>query len=121
MYVHIHTATHNMQAPKNMICLQGPMEEAAVFGEYYAELRMAVYPDDIAAGLLTKDVITNNEKAEVDVITLAIPARMDKLLAAVQRAIRVHKNKFHIFLEVLLGAGDKYKILVEKMKARLTQ
>ena len=95
------------------------MEEAVVFKEYYQELRWVVHPDDIAAGLLSKHVITDNEKAEVDVIALAVPVKMDKLLAAVQRAILLHKNNFNIFLEVLLRAGDKYKILVKKMKASL--
>ena len=47
------------------------------------------------------------------------PQRMDKLLPAVQRAIRIRSDKFHIFLEVLLDAAPKYEDLVVRMKAKL--
>ena len=41
--------------------------------------------------------------------------RMDKLLTAVWRAIRIDKHVFYVFMEVL-GANAKYGGLVEKMK-----
>ena len=79
---------------------------------------MAVHPDDIAAELLSKGVITENEKAEVDHVMYTVHVRMDKLLTAVHRAIHVHENNFLIFLEVL-DAIRKYKDLVKRMKASM--
>ena len=77
---------------------------------------MAVHPDDIAAELFSKGVITENEKTEVDHVMYTVHVRMDKLLTAVQRAICAHDNNFHIFLEAL-DAIPKYKDLVKRMKA----
>ena len=77
---------------------------------------MAVHPDDIAAELFTKGVISENEKAEVDHVMYTVHVRMDKLLTAVQRAIRAHDNNLHIFLKVL-DEIPKYKDLVKRMKA----
>ena len=79
---------------------------------------MAVHPDDIAAGLFAKGVITDSEKAEVDHVMYTDHVRMDQLLTAVQRAIRVQDNNLHIFLEVL-DAIPKYKDLVKRIKASM--
>ena len=86
--------------------------------QYYSELRKCVAPDDIAADLLTRHVITDGEKADVDVMMFPIPVRMDKLLSAVQRGIRVDKKNFHTFLEVLTE-NARYKALADRMKATL--
>ena len=63
-------------------------------------------------------MITEYEKAEVDHVMYTVHVRMDKLLTAVQRAIHVKIEYFHIFLEVL-DAIPKYKDLVERMKASM--
>ena len=101
-----------------MVCLPELTEEG-VFVKFYDELRRNVHPDDIAAALLARDVITDSEKAEVDLMMYTAPQRMDKLLPAVQRAIRIRSDKFHTFLKVLLDAAPKYEDLVVRMKAKL--
>ena len=92
----------------------GQMEESEAFVKYYAELRGKVAdPEEIAAELYVRDVITENEKNVI--ANMVSAAQMDKLLPAVQRAIRISKKKnFDIFMEVL---GAKYVDLVEEMNA----
>ena len=89
-----------------------------VFQQYYANLKATVNPDDIAAELFAKGVITMHEKEEVNHRMYTLHVRMDKLLTAVHRAIRIHNNNFHIFLEVL-DAIPKYEFLVRRMRAAL--
>ena len=96
----------------------GPTE-GSVFGNYCAVLRRSVLPDDIAADLLARHVITDGEKADIDVMACPTPVRMDKLLSAVQRGINVDKNNFHVFLEVLDKTDTRYKALAGRMKATL--
>ena len=57
MKAHTYATLGNMHTLQtNMICLF-PGE---VFVQYFAELKKAVHPDDIAAELFAKNVITEN-------------------------------------------------------------
>lgn len=89
------------------------MDERKLFTRYFAELKKSVTnPEEIAAQLLGRHVITNSERDAAVNTTSA--TQMDKLLCAVQRAIRIKKENFDIFMEVL---EEHYADLVEKMKA----
>ena len=60
---------------------------------------------------------TNNEKEDADNKMHSRGDRMDQLLSAVQRAIKIKKENFRIFLDVLENAGEgKYMKLVKKMR-----
>ena len=91
-----------------------------VFVMYRAALMREVCPDDIATDLLSRKVITDREKAEVDLVATVTSkrGRMDKLLTAVQKTTQIHNSNFHIFMEVL-DEQDKYKVIVERMRASL--
>ena len=87
------------------------------FIEFFPDLRDNVDPRDITAALLKNKIISNNEKEDADNKMHSRGDRMDHLLSAVQRAIRMDENKFYVFLDVLEKAGGgKYIPLVQKMK-----
>lgn len=89
------------------------MDESEVFVKYFAELRVKVAdPEGIAADLYDRHVITENEKNVI--ANRMSAAQMDKLLPAVQQAIRINKKTFDIFMEVLQA---QYADLVEEMNA----
>ena len=92
------------------------MDEGKVLVKFYARLRCDVTPGDICAALYAKNVITAEEKADIEhIMTANVPVRMDKLLTAVNRGIGIDKKNFHIFLEVL-DMRDAYKPLVARIK-----
>ena len=95
-----------------------PENVAMMFNNFVAKLREAVNPDDISAQLLANDVITNNEKAEIDLPSCTTQARMDKLLAAVQRAIHISPQNYETFL-VILDKNRKYSPLVQEMRGKV--
>ena len=45
--------------------------------------------------------------------------RKDHLLGAMQRAVHIKAESFHIFLDVLANADGKYEDLVKEMKASI--
>lgn len=91
------------------------MEESKVFVKYFAELKKNVTnPEKIAAKLLSRGVITESEMNAVS--NTMTTAQMDKLLPAVQRAIRINKKNFGTFMEVL-NLEPQYHDLVKEMKA----
>ena len=94
------------------------MDTNRVFGTYYAELREVVNPGVISAPLFVEGVISENEKEDVDNMMISRHHRMDRLLSAVRRTIRVDRNSFYIFLEVL-DAVEEYKPLVLRMRSDL--
>ena len=63
--------------------------------------------------------MTENEHGEITNMMLSARVRMDHLLNAVQRAIHIKAERFHIFLDVLANADGKYDDLVKQMKASL--
>lgn len=94
------------------------MAEVTTFVRYYQELRDTLNPCDITALLFSKDLISITEKAEIENMNFSVFQRMDKLLPAVQRAIKADKNNFYIFLEIL-SAIHRNKVIVERMRATL--
>ena len=76
-------------------------------------------PNDIAAELRAKNLMTDNEHGEITNIKLSARVRMDQPLSAVQRATHITAENFHIFLDVLANADRKYDDLVKQMKASL--
>ena len=75
-------------------------------------------PDDISAHLRARNVITMNEKADVDLQTFTPQVRMDKLLAAVQRAINIDPQNYETFRDIL-GKEKKYSVLVKEMRGKV--
>ena len=108
-----------MYAHTHIIVFSEAMIEHEVFVKFYADLRKKVHPDDIAAELRAKHLMTENEQDEVTNKTLAPKAKMDHLLSAVEKAILITAENFHIFLDVLANADEKYGDLVKQMKASL--
>ena len=108
-----------MYAHTHIIVFSEAMNEREVFVKFYADLRKKVYPDDIAAELRSNHLMTKYEQDEVTNKMLPPMDRMEKLLRAVQRAIDIKAENFHIFLDVLANADEKYDDLVEQMKASL--
>ena len=92
-------------------------DAASMFHSYSATLRN-VNPDDISAHLLANNVISYYEKAEIDNHMFTLQERMDKLLAAVQRAINIDSQNYETFLDILWKEG-KYAALVKEMRGRL--
>ena len=95
------------------------MEEREVFVKFSADIRKKVDPNDIAADLRAKHLTTENEHCEITNMMLSARVRMDHLLSAVQRAIHIKAENFHIFLDVLANADENYGDLVKQMKASL--
>ena len=95
------------------------MNEHEVFVKFYADLKKTVDPNDIASELRTKHLTTENQHSEITNMMLAAGARMDHLLSAVEKAIHIKAKNFHIFLDVLANADEKYGVLVKQMKASL--
>ena len=85
------------------------------FKKYYGELRDQVYPSDIAAHLYAKGLISDNERDDACNVVHSEGHRMDRLLPAVERAIRIDKKNFYIFMDIL-DRVPKYKCLVQSMK-----
>ena len=110
---------HLMYAHTHIIVFSEAMNESEVFGKFYADLRKKVHPNDIAAELRTKHLTTENEHGEITNIMLPAKVRMDHLLSAVEKAIHIKAENFHIFLDVLANADRKYSVLVKQMKASL--
>ena len=75
-------------------------------------------PDEISADLYAQHVITKNEKAEVDLRMYTPQVRMDKLLAAVQRAINIKSQNYETFLDVL-GKEGRYPDLADEMRGEV--
>ena len=92
---------------------------ARTFASYFAKLMDYVNPDDISALLLARNVITNNEKAEVDLQMYTPHVRIATLLAAVQRAIEIDSQNYETFLDIL-GKERKYAALVKGMRSKTT-
>ena len=110
--MHVYACTH-------IIAFSEAMEESEVFVKFYADLRKKAYPNDIAAELRAKHLTTENEHSQITNMMLPLRVRMDHLLRAVQRAIHIKAENFHIFLDVLAKADGKYGDLVKQMKASL--
>ena len=89
-----------------------------MFPTFFAKLREAVNPDDISAQLLANYVITTSEKAEIDLLSCTTQVRMDKLLAAVQRAIHISPQNYEKFL-VILDNHRRYSPLVQEMRGKV--
>ena len=85
------------------------------FVTFFANLQKAVNPDDISAQLYAKHMITDSEKAEIDLLSLTAQVRMNKLLAAVQRAINIDHQNYETFLDIL-DKERKYSALVKQMR-----
>ena len=92
-----------------------PEDVAQLFVSFSAKLRENVNPDCISAHLHAHNLITSSEKAEIDLPTFTPLVRMDKLLAAVHKAIRIDPSNYEIFLEIL-GKEKKYSNLVKEMR-----
>ena len=92
---------------------------ATTFVSFFAKLRDNVNPDDISAHLFARNVITNSEKAEGDHLMYTQQVRMDKLLAAVQKAIEIDSQNYETFLDIL-GNEGKYAALVKEMRSKTT-
>ena len=90
-----------------------PEDVAQLLVSFYAKLRENVNPDCISACLYAHNLITSSEKAEIDLPTFTPLVRMDKLLAAVHKAIRIDSCNYEIFLEIL-GKEKKYSKLNER-------
>ena len=88
------------------------------FVSFFAKLRENVNPDDIAAQLLAKHVISQSEKADIDLLPCTLPKRMDKLLEAVHRAINIDPTNYKTFLDIL-GIELKYSALVQEMRGKV--
>ena len=86
-----------------------------VFVTFFAKLKENVNPDDISAQLYAKCLISSYEKEDIDLRTLAPHVRMDKLLAAVQKAIKIDPSNYEKFLEIL-DKEKKYSNLVKEMR-----
>ena len=86
-----------------------------LFVTFFAKLRENVNPDDISAHLFAQNLITSCEKAEIDLQTFTTLVRMDKLLAAVHKGIRLDPRNYEKFLEIL-GKEKKYSTLVKEMR-----
>ena len=108
-----------MYAHTHIIVFSEAMNESEVFVKFYADLRKKVDPNDIAAELRAKHLTTENEHGEITNIMLPAKVRMDHLLSAVEKAIHIKAENFHIFLDVLANADRKYSVLVKQMKASL--
>ena len=108
-----------MHAHTHIIVFSEATNESEVFVKFYADLRKKVDPNDIAAELRAKHLTTENEHGEITNMMLSARVRMDHLLNAVQRAIHIKAERFHIFLDVLANADGKYDDLVKQMKASL--
>ena len=87
--------------------------------KFYADLINKVDPNDISADLRAKHLTTENEHCEITNMMLSAKVRMEYLLSAVQRAIHIKAENFHIFLHALTNADRKYDDLVKQMKAFL--
>ena len=92
-----------------------PEDVAQLFVSFSATLREIVNPDCITAHLHAHNLITSGEKAEIDLQTFTPLVRMDKLLAAVHRAIKIDPNNYEIFVEIL-GKEKKYSTLVKELR-----
>ena len=69
-----------------------PEDVAELFVTFFAKLRENVTPEDISEHLFAKGLITSCEKADTDIQTLTSQVRMDKLLAAVHKGIRLDRS-----------------------------
>ena len=108
-----------MHAHTHIIVFSEATNESEVFVKSCADLRKKVDPNDIASELRAKHLTTENEHGEITNMMLSARVRMDHLLSAVQRAIHIKAENFHIFLDVLANADGKYDDLVKQMKASL--
>ena len=75
--------------------------------------------DDISTHLFANKMITMSEKAELDNVTLTGQGKMDKLLAAVQRAISIDPQNYEAFLDIL-DQNKRYSALVKKMRGKVS-
>ena len=94
------------------------MEAESIFVRFYSKLRENVDPDEISGDLFATHVITKSEKAAVDIQMFTPQARMDKLLAAVQRAININAQNFETFLDVI-GKEGRYPDLADEMRGNV--
>ena len=92
-----------------------PEDVEELFHTFFAKLRENVTPEDISAHLFAQSLITSCEKADIDLQTFSPQVRMDKLLAAVHKGIRIDPSNYEKFLEIL-GKEKKYSTLVKEMR-----
>ena len=86
-----------------------------MFVTFFAKLKENVNPDDISAHLFARGLITSSEKAEIDLLTITPLVRMDKLLVAVHKGIKLDRSNYEKFLEIL-GKEKKYSTLAKEMR-----
>lgn len=101
------------------LILGAQIAEEKVIVYYYATLKQQVNPSDVVANLYAKSIISETERADADNKMHSTFDRMDSLLPAVERAIRIDKKNFYTFLEVMETADPKYKLLVQNMRDTL--
>ena len=92
-----------------------PEDVAKLFAAFSEKLRENVNPDCISAYLHAHNLITSSEEADIDLQTFTPLVRMDKLLAAVHKAIRFDPSNYEIFLEIL-DKENKNSTLVKEMR-----
>ena len=98
--------------------LPGPSIEEQALRTHYAQLKKKVNPSDIAADLYSEGLISDNERDDACNKMHIEGDRMDKLLPAVERAIRTDKKNLYTFLGILDGV-PKYQCLVQSMRDTL--
>lgn len=86
----------------------------AVFRTLYADILEQINPDDIAAELYSKSLISLADREDVDNLMHSGHSRATVLLNAVERAVKADHNNVMIFVEVL-HCIPKYKELAIKL------
>ena len=101
------------------LCFLEPSKEEQAFRRHYAELRDQVNASDIAACLYAKSLISCNQRDDAGNKMHSDGDRMDRLLPAVEQAIKIDKKNIYTFLDILERVS-KYKCLVQRMRNTLS-
>ena len=87
----------------------------SIFQVYFHEMSTVLHPDEFGSRLFSANLISDEEKAGASIPSyMTEKQRMEKLLEAVQKAIRIDKGNFRIFW-LIMYTVEKYKSLAVKM------
>ena len=92
--------------------------EFKTFKQHYADLKIGIDPDAIAARAYAKDLLTTAEKDGATHMMYTPAQRTEVILQAVEKRLSANASDFSVFLEVL-GEDSALQHLVDKLESTL--
>ena len=115
MSIYIHVCKQQSFFPPDCV------SEHDAFRSMWSLLQSSINPQDISGILYEKKLISKSEREEIDNVRNTRHNRITALLECVERMIRIDKETFWIFLEVLKPEYNKLAMQLQTQVRKGTQ